>query len=123
MLWDDPRINQEPALSGGWYAAPPLLSWADFEARYLRAFGVKPPRLASRGSDATALAAVLGRRGSHDFSPGTLTNPSGFAGVDGLFRLLPNGMSERSYAIDEVVLNAPSQEIVPAPTTFSIPVN
>jgi len=61
---------------------------------------------------------VLGKRSAHDFSPGILTNPQGFAGVDGLFRLNLDGTNTRSYAIKEVVPNGQSKEIVPAAKSF-----
>ena len=118
MLWDDGKANAEPALVGGWYAVSPTASRVDFDGRYVRAFGVKPPRLASLGYDAMALAAVLARRGAHDFSQTVLTNSAGFAGVDGLFRLLPDGTADRVYAIDEVAPNGAPLEVAPAPTTF-----
>jgi len=84
----------------------------------LKAFGGKPPRIASLGYDATALAAVLARKAPHDFSAPALTNQTGFAGIDGIFRLLPNGTAERGYAVDEVQRGAEPKEIAPAPTSF-----
>jgi hypothetical protein len=68
--------------------------------------------------DATAIAAVLGKRAAHDFSPGILTNPQGFAGVDGLFRLNLDGTITRSFAVKEVVPNGTPKEIVPAARSF-----
>ncbi len=118
MLWEDSRAGNEPALAGGWYAAPPEASHTDFDNRYTKAFGGKPPRLASLAYDATALAAVLARRPPRDFSPAALNNPLGFAGVDGLFRLRPDGTAERGYAIREVQPNGPDKEIAPAPAAF-----
>jgi hypothetical protein len=47
-----------------------------------------------------------------------LTRPSGFAGVDGLFRLLPDGTSERGLAILEVQDGAPRM-IDAAPRSFA----
>ncbi len=118
MLWEDPRNSSEPALAGGWYAAPSGANHADFENRYAKAFTARPPRLASLAYDATALAAVLAKRHPHDYSGPMLTNPTGFAGVDGLFRLLPDGTSDRGYAIWEVVPGGPAKEVAPAPTAF-----
>ena len=48
----------------------------------------------------------------------TLTRSSGFAGVDGLFRLLPDGTSERGLAILEVRAYGP-QVIEPPPSNFT----
>jgi len=119
MLWADSNPGSEMALVGAWYAAPPQAGHADFEARYLRAFGTKPPRIASLGYDAAALAAVIAKRGGHDFNGPALTVSTGFAGIDGIFRLLPDGTSERGYAIDEVQSGGqPAKEVSPAPGSF-----
>jgi ABC-type branched-subunit amino acid transport system substrate-binding protein len=118
MLWDDAKPGSEPALAGGWYPAPSMAAHADFEQRYAKAFGSKPPRIASLGYDATALTAVLAKRSPHDFSAAVLTNPLGFAGVDGLFRLLPDGTAERGYAVLEVVAGGASKEVAPPPASF-----
>lgn len=118
MLWEDSRAATEPALVGGWYAGPPGASHADFDNRFAKAFGGKPSRIASLAYDATALAAVLGRRIPRDFSSTMLCNPLGFAGVDGLFRLRPDGVAERGYAVREVQADGPDKEIAPAPAAF-----
>lgn len=122
QLWDDPRLAAEPSLQGGWYAAPPTGQHQDFEARYAKAFGQVPTRISNLISiayDATALAAVLSRQ-NVEISNATLTNPSGFAGIDGLFRLNPDGTSDRGLAVREITPTGP-KEISPAPGTFSLP--
>jgi hypothetical protein len=48
----------------------------------------------------------------------SLIRPSGFSGVDGLFRLLSDGTSERGLAILEVREGGP-QVIDPAPRAFA----
>lgn len=118
MLWDDAHPGEQPALYGGWYAAAASAGFADFANRYNKAYNATPPRLVSLAYDATAIACVLGKRSAHDFSPGILTNPQGFAGVDGLFRLNLDGTITRSYAIKEVVPNGTPKEIVPAAKSF-----
>ena len=47
-----------------------------------------------------------------------LTRPTGFSGVDGLFRLLSDGTCERGLAILEVREGGP-QVIDPAPSSFA----
>ena len=118
MLWEDSRPNTVAALSGGWYAASAPAAHGDFDQRFAKAFGAKPPRLASLGYDATALAAVLARQGGLGFTPAGLTNPLGFAGVDGLFRLKNDGTTERGYAVMEVVPDGQPHEVSPAPGSF-----
>lgn len=123
-LWDDPGLGTEPALLGGWFAAPPPSSWDSFKQRYRKAFGGVPPRLASLGYDATALAALLARRaagqgesGKAVYTDEALTIRGGFAGVDGVFRLREDGLVERRYAVIELRRNA-FEVLDPAPTSF-----
>ena len=117
-LWDEPGTATEPALSGGWYAAPPPAARAEFERHFQDLYRRPPPRLATLAYDATALAAVLahGENGA-DFSTTALTNPSGFAGIDGIFRLLPSGLVQRGLAVLEVHRGG-NTVIDPAPNTF-----
>lgn len=102
-LWDDPNIGTEPSLDGGWYAAPAPSARAPFEQRFAQLYRHAPPRLATLGYDATALAAVLARapQGA-DFSDQALTNPNGFSGLDGIFRFRPDGLVQRGLAVLQV---------------------
>ncbi len=102
-LWDDPTLGREPALVGGWFAGPPPEAAVAFAERFEKLHGYAPPRIASLAYDATALAAVLmqGAAGP-DFSGTALTQPSGFAGADGIFRFRRDGVAERGLAVIEV---------------------
>ena len=102
--WDQiPNIEREPALRRAWFVAPSMHERRFFVERFSRIFGKPPPRLVSLAYDATALAAVLARSpGGPDFSRRALTNPNGFDGVDGLFRLGEDGVAERAFSILEV---------------------
>lgn len=123
LLWDDPRLSNEPSLQGGLYPAAPTAAHQEFEARYAKAFGPLPGRIggiASIAYDATALAAILARQPLGDYSAQSLTNPVGFAGVDGLFRLSPDGTSERGLAVRQVTASGP-REVSPAPNSFVTP--
>ncbi len=119
-LWEDASLGSEPALLGGWYAAPAPDGFADFSRRFEQSFGRRPVRLASLAYDATALVGILARRG--DFSDEALTNPDGFAGYDGIFRFLPNGLVQRGLAVLEVQRRG-SRVIDPAPASFQQPTN
>jgi ABC-type branched-subunit amino acid transport system substrate-binding protein len=120
-LWADQTINSEPALEGGWYAAPAPHVRQDFERRFAALYKHAPPLLATLGYDATALAAVLARQpNGADFSAAALTNPSGFSGLNGIFRLLPDGITERGLAVLELHRTG-STVIDPAPQTFQRP--
>lgn len=118
--WKNPRLTREPALRGGWFAAPDPDITRIFENRYAGAFGAPPPRLASLAYDATLLAARLGRadhrRGR--FTMEAITDPNGYFGADGLFRLNPDGSVERGLAILEIQPGG-IQVIDPAPRSFA----
>jgi hypothetical protein len=47
-----------------------------------------------------------------------LTNPSGFAGIDGLFRFKPDGTNDRGLAVMRVASGGP-QIVSPPPKSFS----
>lgn len=137
-LWDDPSLIRERSLNGGWFAAPDPRARRIFENKYREAYGETPPRLASLGYDATALAAVLARnagaqtpppaRGglslvhstpsvSNPFNRAAITNPNGFAGIDGIFRFSNDGLAERGLSVLEI-RNGQTAVIDPAPQTF-----
>jgi ABC-type branched-subunit amino acid transport system substrate-binding protein len=115
-LWDVSGLGTEPALNGAWYAAPAPAARAAFESRYKALYGKTPPRLATLPYDAVSLVVTLVRSGS-DLSTVALTDPNGFAGVDGIFRLLPSGVTQRGLAVLEVGRGEPTV-IDPAPTDF-----
>ncbi len=116
-LWDDPSIAGEPALYGGWFAASPLDQRRAFESRFQATYGRPPPRLASLAFDAAALAAVLSKRERDPFSREAILNPSGFTGVDGLFRFTEQGLVQRGLAVLEVTPQG-TRVISPAPQSF-----
>jgi len=117
-LWDDPSLGSETSLVNGWYAGPQPGARADFERRFRAAEGHAPPRLATLAYDASALAAVLARTpGGATYSAAALTNPNGFVGLDGVFRLRDNGLIERALAILEVHPDGP-RIVDPAPQSF-----
>jgi ABC-type branched-subunit amino acid transport system substrate-binding protein len=119
-LWDDPRIYSTPALEGGVYAAPEAAGYRSFSARYRRRYNQDPVRTATLAYDAVALVAALVKTQQDPqarFSPQILTNPSGFTGIDGLFRFLPNGTNQRGLAVLRVTHSGP-QTIAPPPHSF-----
>ena len=120
-LWDDPRIYATPALEGGWYAAPDAVGYRSFATRYRARYGQDPVRTATLAYDAVALVAALVKTQPDPqtrFSPTVLTNPSGFTGIDGLFRFLPNGTNQRGLAVLRVTAKGP-QTISPPPRSFA----
>jgi branched-chain amino acid transport system substrate-binding protein len=117
--WDYPNIGSEKALVGGWYPAPDPKGWSGFTQRYAKTYGAVPPRLASLAYDAVSLAVSLSQNPQGErYASAQLTRSSGFAGIDGLFRLLPDGTCERGLAVLEVREGGPVV-IDPAPSSFA----
>jgi ABC-type branched-subunit amino acid transport system substrate-binding protein len=117
-LWDDPRIYAAPALDGGWYAAPDGVGYRNFSTRYRARYNQDPVRTATLAYDAVALVAALVKtQGPQRFSQQVLTNPSGFTGIDGLFRFRTDGTNERGLAVLRVS-SAGVQTVAPALRSF-----
>lgn len=117
-LWDDPELGQEPPLHGGWYAAPDATLWRKFSDHYEDKFQTRPARLASIAYDAVALAARLSAvHATAPFRPEILTDPNGFAGIDGILRLAPSGLAERGLAVHEIQRKK-TILVSPAPASF-----
>jgi branched-chain amino acid transport system substrate-binding protein len=120
-LWDDPAVEHEDMLLGGWFAAPDPDADAAFNTRFHDAFGTNPPQLASLAYDAVSLVALLSSgQPYHRFTQSALMDPNGFSGVDGIFRFNPDGTSERGLAVLEVAPDG-FHVVSPAPKTFQQP--
>lgn len=119
-VWNDANVARVPAIQGGWFASPDTAGFNAFSGRYQKRFNSAPTRTATLSYDAVSLAAALARtQGSQRFSESVLTNPSGFAGADGVFRFRPDGLNERGLAVLElrngqiVTINAAPRDLGP----------
>ncbi len=120
-LWDDPSITKEASLEGGWFAAPAPDIDSSFNTKYKAAFGASPPQLASLPYDAVSLVALLSAGTPyHRFTDSALTDPNGFAGVNGILRFNPDGTSERGLAILAVEPDG-FRVVDPSPRSFEKP--
>ena len=119
-LWgDDSRIATSAPLDGALYAAPEAAGFRNFTARYRARFGQDPVRTAALAYDAVALiAALVKTQGQQRFSEQVLTNASGFAGIDGIFRFRPDGTNDRGLAVMRVAPGG-AQMVSPAPKSFA----
>jgi ABC-type branched-subunit amino acid transport system substrate-binding protein len=118
-LWDDPRIFSNALLEGGWYAAPESAGFRSFAGRYRARYGNDPVRTATLSYDAVALiAALVKTQGAQRFSEQILTNTSGFAGIDGIFRFRTDGTSERGLSVLQVAPGG-GHVVGPAPKSFT----
>jgi ABC-type branched-subunit amino acid transport system substrate-binding protein len=117
-LWANPAARGTGNLTGAWYAAPDPSARSDFNTRYTAKFGTPAPGLADLAYDAASIARVLAANGG--FSVAGLTRPEGYAGVDGVLGLLPDGHVRRGLALFEIQRGGP-QMIEPAPDTLAAP--
>ncbi|MGE0564764.1 MAG: penicillin-binding protein activator [Pseudolabrys sp.] len=113
-LWDEPALFANASMNGGWFAAPGGNGFRSFADRYRARYGQEPVRTSSLAYDAVALiAALVKTQGAQSLNDQTLTNSSGFAGIDGVFRFRADGTNERGLAVMEikptgaVVISAP----------------
>jgi ABC-type branched-subunit amino acid transport system substrate-binding protein len=120
-LWNiDGSLAGSPAMYGGWFASVSDTLYTQYAAKYRARFGKAPLRLSSLGYDSVLLIARVAR----DWRPGTkfpvaqLTDPQGFIGVDGAFRFMPNGLTERMLEVQEIQ-SGKFVTISPAPTQFA----
>ncbi len=117
-LWDDSNVAREPAMIGGWFAAPAPAAAKIFSNRFAKTFGNRPPRIASLAYDAMALAAALSKDPPDKrFSRAAITDPNGFKGIDGVIRFNPDGTSDRGLAVLQVQKSG-FDVISPAPNSF-----
>lgn len=117
-LWNDPRVAGIAALQGGWFAAPDSAGFTAFAGRYRARFNAEPTRIATLAYDAVSLAAALARASADSrYSDAALLAPTGFAGVDGVFRFRADGTNERALAVNEV-RGEGAVVVSPAPRAF-----
>lgn len=119
--WDIPaQAAALPGLQGGVFALPDPQLGRQFESRYAAAYGAPPVPAAvvALAYDGIAAIGALARQGkSNALSSAVLTQGSGFAGVNGVFRLRSDGTNERGLAIAKIQ-NSQVVVIDPAPRSF-----
>lgn len=117
-LWDNQRVFANANLRGGLFAAPDPTGFRNFSGRYRAKYGSDPVRTATLAYDSVALVAALARtQGGQRFSQDVLTNPSGFAGIDGLFRFRSDGTNERGLAVMRAAAGG-GQAVAGSPKSF-----
>ncbi len=115
---DDDRGLSEEAIDGGWFAASSPDAFAAFEERFDAVFEKTPDDPRHRATRQPARWPPRRRDlGDRRFDPASLTDPEGFAGATGLFRLKQDGLAQHGLAVLEVAGGA-AREIDPTPIRF-----
>ena len=117
--WDEPAQTRTlPGVQGGWFAIPDPQRANQFKSRFQAANGNAPHDLAGLSYDAIAAIGALTSSGRADaLSRSRLTQSSGFKGVNGIFRFLPNGTTQRGLAV-ATIRNQQVVVLSPAPASF-----
>jgi ABC-type branched-subunit amino acid transport system substrate-binding protein len=98
-LWVDPASDSS-VLVGAWFAMPDPDARRDLIRDYTARYREPPPPRADLASDAASIARVLAAQGK--MNAAGLTQPAGFAGVDGWLALRPDGQVRRGLAVFRV---------------------
>jgi ABC-type branched-subunit amino acid transport system substrate-binding protein len=92
-----------PGAQGAWFAMPDPRLTAQFDARYRAAHGRAPLPIAALAYDGIAMIGASVASGRADaLGRAALTRGSGFSGVTGVIRLMPDGTNERGLAVAQV---------------------
>ena len=104
-LWNiDGSLAKSPPMYGAWFASVSDTLYNQYATKYRARFAKAPLRLSSLGYDSVLLVARVAR----DWRPGTkfpvsqLIDSQGFIGVDGSFRFMANGLTERQLEVQEI---------------------
>ncbi len=115
----DGSLGASKATYGAWFASVSDGFYRQYADKYRIRFGRAPMRLSSLGYDSVLLVARVAQnwRVGSPFPVSRLTDTGGFIGIDGAFRFLPSGMSERMLEVQEVQTGK-FVTIDPAPKAF-----
>ncbi len=104
-LWNtEGALSQNAVMQGAWFASVPDGYYNQLSQKYRTRFGKGPYRLASLGYDSVLLINKI----AATWKPGTpfpiaqLTDPDGFAGIDGAFRFGKDGIAERMLEVQQI---------------------
>ncbi len=118
-LWDGSDIVNDFTMMGAKYATLPPVPQS-FTNLYERISGTLPNTLAGFGYDAANMA--MGMIYSQKSDAAYLLDPSGYAGVSGLYRLKPTGENERALQIVQLTGNGTTQIVRAAANNFLTPI-
>jgi branched-chain amino acid transport system substrate-binding protein len=121
-LWDDPELTKIPELEGAVFPGTPSENFDKFNGRFQAMYGYKPSRLASLSYDAISLLAKISMNSaSPKIDVSKIPAPEGFiAPANNLYRLMPDGTSERKLAILKVTPQG-FKVVEPATKSFKEP--
>lgn len=104
-LWNtETNLATAPALRGAWFASVSDGLYRQLATKYRARFGETPFRLSALGYDAVLLTVRIAAnwKVGTPFPARMLTDPDGFAGIDGAFRFGRDGVAERALEVQQI---------------------
>jgi ABC-type branched-subunit amino acid transport system substrate-binding protein len=102
-VWESVARQTQKDLRGGRYVTATSHRWKDFRQRFEATFGYAPDPLASTAYDALRVAISEKQEvGRISLAESFVTRHSGFEGLNGRFRFLPDGTNLRTLEIVEL---------------------
>ncbi len=123
--WNVPaEAATTPSMQGGVFAAPDPRVYSQFETRYTSTYGSAPHNLAGLAYDGVAAIGAMVKSaqaaGGGALTRAQITDPNGFAGVNGVFRFRSDGGNDRGLALLQL-RGGEAVVIESAPRSFSTP--
>jgi len=117
--WDIPAATLAlPGVQGGWFALPDPALYQQYQSRYQASFNEPPHPISGLAYDGiAAIGALMKNAKGGPISKQALTQGAGFVGVNGIFRLRPDGTNQRGLAIAQI-RGGQSVVVDPAPRSF-----
>ena len=117
--WVESDISSDVAMSGAVFATLPDMP-SEFTTIYMDATGTDAPRMAAIGYDTAILA--MGATHAGDNIVPYLMNQSGYVGINGIFRLRPNGSNERALQMVRINGDGTTTILKEPATSFVTPI-
>ena len=114
-IWENAHLSNESTLINSVYPTLSRVHNAYFANKYYSIFSQRPNSLYSFAYDGVALASALSMQENSNLKE-SITNPDGYIGINGVFRLFENGYNQHSLDVskvtkagDIVIRNAPNK--------------
>ena len=118
-VWENTDLSRETMAYGSWYPALSRTHSAYFAQKYYDTFGEKPASIYSLAYDAVALSSAIAQKDNSNIDT-LITSSDGYVGINGVFRIFPNGTNEHSLEVLEVG-NGGNSVVSEAPKRFAGP--
>jgi len=123
--WNIPaEAASTPSMQNGVFATADPGIYSQFETRYTATYGAAPHNLAGLAYDGVAAIGAMVKAartsGANALTREQITDPRGFAGVNGVFRLRNDGGNDRGLALMQL-RDGQAVVIESAPRSFGVP--